>query len=126
MNVKVRSDIRELVVYWGSVPAIFLAMLAPAAHATSHRPIICIDPGHPSEIHDGMQLQNGTTETHCNWVVAERLKKLLADAGYRVVMTKRRENEFVKNVRRAEAANHSHAALMLRLHCDTGSGTGFR
>lgn len=92
----------------------------------SAKPVICIDPGHPSEINDGYQKQNGTTETHINWQVAQQLQKLLMKRGFRVILTKRRENQLVRNVTRAEIANRYHARLMLRLHCDTGSGTGFR
>jgi N-acetylmuramoyl-L-alanine amidase len=92
----------------------------------AERPVICIDPGHPSEIGDGYVKQNGTTETHINWVVAQRLRPLLEEAGYHVVMTKQREAEAVKNVRRAAIANANQARLMLRLHCDTGPGSGFR
>ena len=90
------------------------------------RPIICIDPGHPSEISDGFQRLNGTSETHENWVVAQRLKEILVERGFRVIMTKSREKQVVTNVARAGIANKNHVLLMLRLHCDTGSGTGYR
>jgi len=39
-------------------------------------PVVCIDPGHPSEVNSGMTVQNGTTETHIDWVVAQQLQKL--------------------------------------------------
>lgn len=87
--------------------------------------VICVDPGHPSEISDGMVVQNGTTENHCNWVVALLLKKRLQQDGYRVMLTKQTERQTVTNRRRAEIANAGQAQLMVRLHCDTGSGTGF-
>jgi N-acetylmuramoyl-L-alanine amidase len=104
------------------------ACLHPIAAALppTPKPVICIDPGHPSEINDGYQKQNGTTETHINWQVAQRLRTLLLNVGYRVVMTKQSENQLVLNVRRAEIANRAKVSLMLRLHCDTGAGTGFR
>jgi N-acetylmuramoyl-L-alanine amidase len=101
-------------------------MTRPYTQKPADRPVVCIDPGHPSEIGDGYVKQNGTTETHINWVVAQKLKPLLEEAGYRVVMTKQQEGEAVRNVRRAAIANESRARLMLRLHCDTGPGTGFR
>src|SRR5438132_824966 len=87
--------------------------------------VICIDPGHPSEVADGNTVVNHTSETHCDWAVGLRLKQLLEQAGYRVVMTKSAEKQKVTNARRAEIANRSHAALMLRLHCNSGAGSGF-
>ncbi len=102
------------------------AMLPALAHAKHlHETVICVDPGHPSEVADGNTVVNGTTETHCDWVVAQRLKRLLEQDGFRVVMTKKAEKQVVTNKRRAEIANRSHAALMLRLHCDAGGGAGF-
>lgn len=58
------------------------------------------------------------------WVVANKLKTILEKRGYRVVMTKTAEEQFVRNRARAEVANHAHAALMVRLHCDSGSESG--
>jgi len=86
---------------------------------------VCIDPGHPSEINDGLSAVNGTTENHINWVVAVKLKQRLEDAGLKVVMTKPSEAEMVVNRRRAEIANAAGAAMMVRLHCDAGGGSGF-
>jgi len=107
--------------------AILLCILTtPGVTGSPDKPVVCLDPGHPSEINDGYQKQNGTTETHINWDVAQRVRNLLVKDGYKVVMTKQRENQLVRNVRRAEIANRAHAAIMLRLHCDTGDGTGFR
>lgn len=87
--------------------------------------VICIDPGHPSEVNSGYAVQNGTTETFINWKVALILKPLLEAKGFRVVMTKKSERELVKNRRRAEIANAANAALMVRLHCDSAAGSGF-
>lgn len=93
--------------------------------AAARPPVICVDPGHPSEVSDALVVQNGTTENHINWVVALKLKPRLQAAGYRVVLTKQSERQRVTNRRRAEIANACGAVLMVRLHCDTGSGTGF-
>jgi N-acetylmuramoyl-L-alanine amidase len=57
--------------------------------------------------------------------VAVRLKELLRSAGIEVLLTKQSENEFVANRRRALIANRANADLFLRLHCDSGEGTGF-
>jgi len=90
--------------------------------------VVCIDPGHPSEVHAGSTVQHGTTENHINWVVALKLKSLLEKSGLKVVLTKNAEGEFVKNRQRAEIANNAGAQLMVRLHCDhsaAGTGSGF-
>ncbi len=45
--------------------------------------------------------------------------------GYRVVLTKKALEEKVLNKERAFVANRSGANLMVRLHCDASSGSGF-
>lgn len=89
------------------------------------RPVIVIDPGHPSETSSGAVVQHGTTEVHVAWRVAVRLRSLLEARGYRVVMTKTRERELVRNRERARVANDARAALMLRLHCDASTERGY-
>src|SRR4051812_19307540 len=89
------------------------------------RIVVCIDPGHPSEVNPGYTMQNGTNETHIDWVVAKKLEKLLMDKGFRVVMTKSSEKQLVRNKERALIANRAHAALMVRLHCDSSTSRGF-
>lgn len=87
-------------------------------------PVICIDPGHPSEVGRGTHGKK-FTEIQVVWRVAILLKQKLEADGYKVVMTKNSEEEYVRNKRRAEIANESHAALMVRLHCDAEGGHGF-
>ncbi|MCC7435656.1 MAG: N-acetylmuramoyl-L-alanine amidase [Methanoregulaceae archaeon] len=87
-------------------------------------PVICIDPGHPSE--NGVGTRGKVlTELEVCWQVAVKLKGKLQSDGYTVVMTKPSMREKVTNKRRAEIANKAGAALMLRLHCDAGTGRGF-
>jgi N-acetylmuramoyl-L-alanine amidase len=86
---------------------------------------IAIDPGHPSEVSSGATVQNGTTEVHVAWMVGQELRKLLVARGYRVVMTKSREDQLVTNVERARIGNEAKAALMVRLHCDATTDSGF-
>jgi N-acetylmuramoyl-L-alanine amidase len=105
-----------------------LALAAVCSHpgqSLAERPIICIDPGHPSETSAGTVVQNGATEVHIAWAVALKLRALLEARGVRTVMTKSAENQLVKNRDRAIAANRARAALMVRLHCDASKDSGF-
>ncbi|MFZ2959278.1 MAG: N-acetylmuramoyl-L-alanine amidase [Candidatus Ozemobacteraceae bacterium] len=105
-----------------------LAATTPAAGESpaSSLPLIVIDPGHPSEVSSGDELQNGVREVDTNWLVALLLKNFLEISGRcRVAMTLEEKGHLVTNRARAEFANHLGAACMLRLHCDTGSGHGF-
>ena len=88
-------------------------------------PVVVIDPGHPSEVSSGAQVQNGTTEVHTAWLVALRLKQLLERQGMRVVLTKSSERQMVRNVARAQVGNRVRADLVVRLHCDASSDSGY-
>ncbi|HEU4595369.1 MAG TPA: N-acetylmuramoyl-L-alanine amidase [Pyrinomonadaceae bacterium] len=103
------------------------AASAPASESSpvAARTVICIDPGHPSEVASGMTAQNGTNETRVAWEVALRLKRILEAEGYEVVLTKSAEGELVRNRDRALVANRARAALMVRLHCDASIESGF-
>jgi len=64
-------------------------------------------------------------ENTLNWQVGKRLEKRLKADGIRVVMTKSSLNQLVTNRQRAEIANRTGAAILIRLHCDAGGGSGF-
>lgn len=113
---------------------IWIARTQPIPHhrqqATSTKiplpaPLVCIDPGHPSEINAGRTRQNGVTEVEMNWRIAKQVISKLTAHGVRVVATKASCDEFVSNRKRAEIANATSAALLLRIHCDTGRGSGY-
>jgi N-acetylmuramoyl-L-alanine amidase len=109
-------------------PASKVAKPAEAAQTGRTEPgrtVVCIDPGHPSEVASGRNVQNGTSETHVDWVVASKLREALEARGYEVVLTKSSEEELVKNKERALVANRARAALMIRLHCDASPERGF-
>jgi N-acetylmuramoyl-L-alanine amidase len=89
------------------------------------RTVVCIDPGHPSEVASGENLQNGTSEAHVDWAVASKLREILEEKGYEVILTKSSEEELVRNKDRALVANRARAALMIRLHCDASAERGF-
>ena len=105
--------------------ALLLATACGAAQRSTTATVIAIDPGHPSETSAGTEVQNGTTEVHIAWQVAQKLRDSLRARGYAVVLTKPSEMQMVRNVERAEVANRARAALMVRLHCDASSDSGF-
>ncbi len=85
---------------------------------------VALDPGHPSETSQGASGPNGATEIRVNWAVALRLRALLEEAGYSVVLTKLAEDELVTNRHRAETGTLHDADIMIRLHCDAGEHRG--
>lgn len=106
----------------------FIALVAAVVYVaggSQTRPTIVIDPGHPSEVSSGATIQNGTSEVHIAWAVAERLATLLRADGYNVVMTKPAERTMVTNVERAKVGNAARAALVIRLHCDDSPDSGY-
>ncbi len=102
---------------------LFLLLIA-AVCFSSERQVICIDPGHISEVGAGTRGKR-VTELEIAWQVALRLRDKLKALGYDVVMTKNSLREYVTNKQRAEVANRSHADYMVRLHCDASNGSGF-
>lgn len=84
--------------------------------------IIVLDPGHGGE--DGGDPDSrasykrgptGVREAHMNWRVAVLLKRLLDDAGAKVILT-RNGDETVSLARRAQIANEAKADLFISLH----------
>jgi N-acetylmuramoyl-L-alanine amidase len=105
--------------------ALALMMIPFSAFGQSKSaPVICLDPGHPSEIGPGARGKK-MTEMRAAWLVALGLKARLEKDGYRVVLTKSTEAEKVTNKRRAEIANAAKADLFLRLHLDAAPTGGF-
>ena len=113
-----------LVVMLVTMMTSFVQAANPLAECLAGK-VICIDPGHPSETSAGTRGKK-VTENHINWVIALPLRKKLEALGASVILTKDKENELVTNRRRAEIANENQANLMIRLHCDAGSKSGFR
>jgi len=116
------------------VPVPFLALMLALSGCQSGEvepqaepdlpPLVAIDPGHPSETSQGASGPTGASEIPVNWAVGQKLKALLEDAGYRVVLTKLVEEELVTNRHRAEIGTLHGADVMVRLHCDAGEHRG--
>jgi len=118
----------DAAVHLESAPAPATAPARPS-HDARHQPdargpVVCIDPGHPSETSGGAAA-NGVVERQVNQAVADSLQGLLEARGFRVVLTKHGVDERVTNRRRAEIANECGAAVFLRLHCDASHAPGF-
>jgi N-acetylmuramoyl-L-alanine amidase len=111
--------------FWLVIVTAALGAVTPLAANSPANFCVCIDPGHPSENNDGEKLTNGLRETTLNWEVALLLRQRLEEDGFRVIMTKTTEKEYVTNKRRAEIANAAEASLFLRLHADEGNSSGF-
>jgi len=99
-------------------------LCACAALAQLQGKVVCIDPGHPSEVGRGTKGKK-LTEMQIVWDMALLLKPRLERMGAKVVMTKPSLHALVRNKDRAAVANRAKADLMLRLHCDAAAGSGF-
>lgn len=100
-----------------------LALGGLPAQTAQPKRVICIDPGHPSEVGRGTQGKL-VSEIRAAWKVALKLKQTLTLRGYSVTLTKEKEESYVTNRCRAEIAAECGAALMIRLHCDAEGGHG--
>jgi N-acetylmuramoyl-L-alanine amidase len=107
------------------VLSVFLFIVAWAVSPAQLKgKVVCIDPGHPSEVGRGTHGRQ-LTEVQVAWDMAIRVKERLEKLGAKVVLTKSSRDQVVKNKARAEVANRSKADFMLRLHCDAAAGSGF-
>jgi N-acetylmuramoyl-L-alanine amidase len=71
------------------------------------RPVIVIDPGHPSETGRGCA-HNGMTELQICWQMAQKLQALIEQSGEMTVVKTRDEMaRLVTNRQRAELANNA-------------------
>ncbi|MEI7576901.1 MAG: N-acetylmuramoyl-L-alanine amidase [Armatimonadota bacterium] len=102
----------------------FVSLLALPVAMMANAQTICIDPGHPSEVGRGTAGKK-ISEMTAAWKVAKLLEQKLKKAEFKVVLTKAKEGQFVKNKDRAAVANKVQADIMVRLHCDANEGGGF-
>lgn len=104
--------------------------------------VIVIDPGHANrsnlekeqlapgssvmKIKDGGGAQGmftGTPEYKVNMNVALKLKTILINKGYTVVMTKTQDSQSLGNIERANIGNNANAALVIRIHADSSTSS---
>lgn len=103
----------------------------------SAKKVVVIDPGHGAGGNKGYELQSpdsnitkikdgggtegistGVPEYVVTLKVSEKLKTLLEQKNYTVIMTKTQASEAPGNVERAEVGNNNNADLVIRMHCD--------
>ncbi|MFZ5949612.1 MAG: N-acetylmuramoyl-L-alanine amidase family protein [Candidatus Rifleibacteriota bacterium] len=115
----------SLVISLLSVYFVFLGLASDIRAENKAKPaIIAIDPGHPSETSRGC-IHHGLTELDICWQTALELEKLIAaEPGFKAIKTKNEVNTLVTNRERAEIANNASAIVLIRLHCDSGIGSG--
>lgn len=68
-------------------------------------------------------VSTGLNEYEVNLMVAKKLKTLLEDHGFNVIMTKSTHTENPGNVDRAKVGNDNNADLVLRIHCDSADSS---
>jgi N-acetylmuramoyl-L-alanine amidase len=104
--------------------------------------VIVLDPGHANKSNlqkeplapgsQELKIKDGggaagvvtrTPEYQINMNVAVKLKKLLEQKGYTVIMTKTENSQSLGNVERAEIWNKTNAALVVRIHADSSENS---
>lgn len=112
------------------------------ASSNLSKKVIVIDPGHANrsnlekepkapgsselKIKDGGGAEGVATKTpeyKINMQVAIKLKSILENKNYTVVMTKTSDSESLGNVERAEIGNNANANLVIRIHADSSDST---
>ena len=102
--------------------------------------VIVIDPGHASvtslekeqsapgsnimkikEPGGAQGIKTKTPEYVVNMAVAVRLRSLLKEKGYTVIMTKTENKQMLGNIARARVGNASKADLVIRIHADSNN-----
>ena len=107
--------------------------------------VIVIDPGHASvtssekepqapgstimkikEPGGAQGINTKTPEYVVNMKVAVRLRGLLEEKGYTVIMTKTEDKQMLGNIARAEVGNKAKADLVIRIHADSSDNSSVK
>lgn len=80
---------------------------------------VCIDPGHGGD--DPGAINNELTEAAVNLNIAEKLKTLLANNHYNVVMTRDNNTTTLTNTQRADICNEHHADMAVAIHLNSST-----
>lgn len=79
---------------------------------------ICIDPGHHVKAEGTVGISSGTPEYQIALLISLKLKGLLEKKGYKVVMTREKNQVNISNEERTEIANRAKAEIFVRIHAD--------
>ncbi len=112
---------------------------------TTKQKVVCIDPGHQTKANTGKEpigpgsnqtkykVTGGTSgcSTHVpeyklNLKVAKKLKKELEARGYKVIMTRTKNNVNLTNIERAKIANKAKADVFIRIHANSAGSSGVK
>src|SRR5690625_85791 len=88
---------------------------------TSNNKTVVIDAGHGGS--DPGASGNGLYEKELTLEIAQKVKKLLQSAGFKVIMT-RSNDTYVSLEERSSIANNSNADIFVSIHINAGGGTG--
>jgi N-acetylmuramoyl-L-alanine amidase len=83
--------------------------------------IVCIDPGHGGE--DPGASNGDLNEADVNLDIAQKLKSLLVQSGYRVVLTRVDSRTDLQNSDRAKICNDNHAQVLVAIHLNSNWDT---
>ena len=115
----VRQDEKgELLISRMDIVKLIDPLLRPTyiSHRRKIRTIV-IDPGHGG--HDAGATASGVREADCTLLVAQRLRDILRQRGYDVILT-REQNQYLSDQQRIDRANAAPDALFLSLHLNSG------
>ena len=115
----------------------------PASLASAGLGTVVVDAGHQAQGNSSLEpvgpgsstkkpkvesgasgIATGVDESQRNLEIALKLEAVLKARGIKVVMIRRTQNVDIPNSERAQIANKNHAALFVRLHCDSGGPAG--
>lgn len=120
----------------------FASNISTLTTEQNEKRVICIDPGHqlkgdsntepiaPNSGSYKIRVSSGTAgiatkkpEYEVNLEASLKLKQILEDRGYKVLMTRESHDVNISNMERAVFANEKNVDMVVRIHCDGSDNT---